>query len=225
MKENTRTKGLKKLINTFMGVLYEPKFQKLIKQIRVKHQIKLSEETSHPICLCNASKEFHNDLRDFLEKTGFRGAEWEECLYGYIQFNKIENSWFDNYGFENDVCAIYDTREEEVFDKIYSKKELDKCFPITLRISPYASINDIYSYLKRFRHYLEETQKKHKKNDIKIGKFRKSKTRAINYFILENSSLPRKEISQLVKARFNYKVDEIYARNIIAREKKKRKQV
>jgi|GEM_PF-6908840 len=246
-----KSKGQLKIENYFKKKIDEHVFQDGVNKLRTKHHIKVSnlKSEAHPPCLCCISDGLQKDIENLLSSIGLHGAEWEEIIYGYILYGKISEWWFNKYAWGSDLCMLTDSETEnelkqsckdgtklekkerkklidgvgvDVMDMKYfesTSKKTDKQFPIILRISPQASVRDVYDFLRK-SNFLELKEKYDDKNEI--GKFRHSNTLEMNDFVYKNRHLLHKEIVELVKKKFDPNMDEMYIRNIIFREKKRR---
>ncbi|MCX6720149.1 MAG: hypothetical protein NTV36_03535, partial [Candidatus Staskawiczbacteria bacterium] len=108
-----------------------------------------------------------------------------------------------------------------------NKEEL---YPIMIKISPYASKNDLIDFVKNkfvWENEIEPLRDKYKDKNIKIGKFKtkNEKIKERNDFVYENRHLPRIKIMKLVNDKFEGCVGYEYVNKIIALEDRKRKDV
>lgn len=72
---------------------------------------------------------------------------------------------------------------------------IDKAFPIVIRVSPHASLNDVLDFVREeYRTTISTKRVGRGRNRLKIGKLRSKKKRLINDFIYENRDLPLEEI-------------------------------
>jgi hypothetical protein len=162
---------------------------------------------------------------------------WVVVLLDYIFFNKLNNEviseWSDN------LCTITDVvSEAEIYDdrKISANKKekwikshndmMDRLFPISIRISPYASINDIKDYINSRSSSIQNSQKRFKRDHISLGKTRTRSTSQRDKFIMEHESMPRKELAKLLNNAGVFginKYDEQNVNDIISKIKKSRK--
>ena len=97
--------------------------------------------------------------------------------------------------------------------------------PVMLRISQYASLNDILNYVRKmYKTSIEPIQKKYQNPNIRLGKIRKKKSsiQARNKLICENQHLPRKKIMKLVTDAGFESIDYAHIAKIISLETKKR---
>ncbi|MDQ3089787.1 MAG: hypothetical protein M3Q24_01365 [bacterium] len=176
------------------------------------------------------------------------GLEFEDILLKTIFYNISSPDKLLNKNF--DLCQIKDFYEYQVrfwtknikyipsiknaqynnLRRIEHKKRRDKGsftkdYPIAILISPYASIGDVRDTIKLQMDKIKKIQLKYRKKGVELGKIKTRFTIERTNLILKNKHLPRKEIAQLVNKKFGQKIDEIYIRNIISKEKKVRKKV
>ncbi len=178
-------------------------------------------------------KAFNIDVKKILEGFLLRGYFWNKYIRFYIFHNKLPE--MDGHiaisckpqgtAFSN-LCQISDFKEQiEEYGEDYCYKllqsELD-FFPISLKISPYATRNDMVNYIDSNLKFIEYFQNKYKKDGVKLGKLRTKKNRERDGFIYKHRKLPRKEISKLVKDKFNIILGQSEINKIISLEKKRR---
>ncbi len=125
------------------------------------------------------------------------------------------------YAFTNSIPEV--RRVDQ--DLIVEEKDTRREFPVSIAISPYASINEIIDFVRRSKDSIRHLQSKYKNQDSKIGKIRTRSTQERNAFVLEHKDKPRKKISEMVRKKYGGNVDEIYVRNIISKESKRRKKL
>ena len=158
------------------------------------------------------------DLEKLSHKYGLSYNTWWTSLEPYILTNELIEPM------DTDICILCDN----INDPDLNKEDIEH-YPVSVRISPYASKRDILNYIERFYPYILHLQKDYKDTKIKIGKFktRKSNIQERNDFIYKNRNLSRKEIMHLVGDKFgpNAVIDYGYIGKIISMEKKKRKEV
>lgn len=212
-----QTQGSKKLWNYFLDLTKNPKFIKDIEEIREKYiNVSKDKEIIQPY--------FLREAEDIALKYGLDAILWYEDIAMYIQDGTLNQPHVS-------MCLISDILEEKQDPYSDSTLEIwDTAYPISLRISPYASKRDVLDYVSRmYNIYIKPLQKKYKKDEIKIGKA-KNKKESIqkrNEFIYENRHLSRKEIMHLIGDKFgaNAIIDYGYIGKIISLENKKRKNV
>ena len=212
------SQGLKKLWNYFLNVVGTDKFQEQIKEIRRKYKILIGANTQFYQLPKDVSKSLMEDLENLSNQYGLSYNTWWTSLEPYILTNELVEPM------DTDICILCDN----INDPDLSKEDIEH-YPVSVRISPYASKRDILDYIERFFPYILHTQKDYIDKNIKIGKFKTRKTniQERNDFIYKNRNLPRKEIMSLVGDKFgpNAVIDYGYIGKIISLEKKKRKEL
>lgn len=212
------SQGLKKLWNYFLNVVKTDKFQEQIKRIRNKYKISIGQNTDFHKLPDDIRKPLMEDLENLSNQYGLSYNTWWTSLEPYILTNELIEP------LDTDICMLCDN----INDPDLSKEDIEH-YPVSVRISPYASKRDILDYVERFFPYILHTQKDYINKNIKIGKFKTRKTniQERNDFIYKNRNLSRKEIMRLVGDKFgpNAVIDYGYIGKIISMEKKRRKEV
>lgn len=241
-----------KLLNYCRGIVLTRPFQEAVYKIREKYNIEVIKDGDGvrrcEQCAYKATPRLRESMKRMMRSLLIYGVEWESIFYNYLVYDRIEEKWFKDKTFKyllddprHDVCTISylgweDSLKKEVREDELTKEkinryeefrdEVDHYFPVRIYVQAYASINDVIDHLEKNKGYFREAQECHQNKSIPtIGKFRSRITWARDNYIYQKRHLPRKEITQSVKRKFGHKIDEIYVRNIIAREKKNRKEV
>ncbi len=223
-KLNTTGKG--KLLNYFKDILKSERFQEDVRELRVKHKI---PERGFPYVeenegMFDTDSVFYNDINDLAGFYKLYDRAWYSLFKHYVVFNSSDLRELPYFSFDFDLCsleAIEGDREG------LTMKDLE--FPISIRISPYASLRDIADYIKKNSKMIEDKLKAYRANYIKIGRVKKKKTaiQERNDFIYEHRHLKRREIMSLLGDKFGKGqiIDYGYIGKIISLEKKKRKEL
>ncbi|MFA6251763.1 MAG: hypothetical protein WC603_04020 [Candidatus Paceibacterota bacterium] len=208
------TKAYFKLWNVFLNLVKNEKFLKEVEKIRKDKGIILDLEE------IEKKKEFissyDKDICKLCEKYNFDPAYYCDTFYCFVFYNKLTSPDPDI-----GLCEIVD-----IFDPVYPKG-YDERYPISIRISPDASLRDIQEFVKKQSFLLERLMKKYKDPNSKIGKL-KGKNQGIqerNDLIWKNRKLPTREIFKIIYDRFDESLDLSYINKIIILENKKRKEV
>jgi hypothetical protein len=246
-----RTKGYKKMLNYFSAIVRSDHFKEFVAECRNRYKIPQNglepfKVTDHsgvayrmdkhkrieisiggypliPKGYCvHTEKDLYENVELFCDRYSLYVLDWQEAIIFFIFYNKIvipEHS--DAYN----LCHVSDIKheKEEPFEE-KTQQSINAAFPIVIRISPYASQNDIVDYIKNaYRPSILPLQEKYQDKTIKIGsiKSRRSETQKRNDFIYEKRHLPRKEIMRLLKGL----IDEGHIAKIISIEKKRRKEL
>lgn len=141
---------------------------------------------------------------------------------------------------ETNLCMISDIYEERADRKLERKTDPsyedhysdydDILYPIAVRISPYATENDIINFVKgTYSSSIKPSLDRYKLSHSKIGRIRSKnpKIKARNDYIYQNRNLPYKKILDLVMDKFgiNTEIDEGHIGKIISLENKRRKEL
>jgi len=156
------------------------------------------------------------DLNNILSEYGLCATYWEDIFTYYILFGEIK---------EFEPCSV-----RGLIIMTFSKNnnaDKNEAFPISLQISPYASKRDMLDYIEKEYDMIEAYQKFHRKDNIKIGKFKSKdkKTQAIHDFLYYNRETPRKILCEQVADLFNEILDEGNVGKLISREVHLRQEV
>lgn len=246
---NNKTSGIKKNLNYFKTIIQSAGFNKDIRELRNNVGIptngygkkiydKWLKNTQGPMDAPWEwnKKNIHYKLKNLIEKLANRYALMGHAFFGMIFEYLFFNDYCYNYGMFNcdDTCDVTDINEmvdclhkrkfsKEYYDSFFATKV--NAYPIAISISPYASINDIIDFVRKNKDIINNFQKKYKNTEIKIGRFRHGAMSNRNNLIFENKKLPRKQIRQIVKDKLGMEINEIYIRDIISKETRKRKKV
>ncbi len=163
----------------------------------------------------NASNRLEEDADDLCARFGVYSRTYPNPIEVYLMYNHLH--FFGEEFIAFNVCALDDvesrnSREEkgyvhsEDMREYYKKEsiELDKFFPVFLRISPNASLRDILDFVRAGYWEIKGRQMRYATTTIKIGdsKTKDPEIQKRNDFIFENRNLPRKEIMKLVNKQF-----------------------
>ncbi len=210
------SKGLKKLWNYFLYLVEKPDFLEKIDGIRTKYNIDINNKLEDDGNLSN--QDLFKDIIALAEEYELDSSTWLTSIAPLVLWNILAEPAC------TDICITSDN----INDHDLSENER-RHYPVSIRISPYASKRDILDYINRFYKYISQTQENYKDESVKIGrlKTRKDAIKKRNSFIYEHKHLPTKEIMQLVGKEFglNSIIDCAYIGKIIALENKKRKEV
>jgi len=223
------TQAHEKVWNYYLEISKTDRFIALCKEARVKCGIPPTG--------------YSTDDRSFYEKTGSESHRlfklsckicsdfkltflWADSIEQFILYNQIER-----FGELDDLGTCQVTNEMDIYKEPYGKwmgDNFNKNFPLSVRISPYASKRDILDYVdKMYSEFIAPLQKRYKRKDVKIGKV-KTKKQSIttrNDIIYENRHMPYKEIFRLLPKEIRGNIDEGGIGKIISIENKKRKEV
>ena len=168
-------------------------------------------------------KRYHNLQDKLCDKYELFSGDWWTALDPYIFFNRVE---------QPDIASIPAlvtfSDEKTLYVDPFSKRLMDSynsVYPVSIRISPYATTRDILDFVRKYSATIRHWQKLYSKKESKIGQTREKKKKNLrrNDFIFKNSHLPRKTIAELVEKKFNEFLDEGHISKIISLESKLRK--
>ncbi len=247
--------GAKKIVYYFNDVIKRGDFQKEIKKIRKSYDM---PETGYIFTkedndLLNEKGSdiagLDEKINELSIKFGLYSFVWYDILRKYIFFNRIDfRGRIYSYSVFK-LCKVVDEKQKhkislspadwgyETEEDIkqyretedYLKNREDEEFPISLRISPYASERDILSFIRRNFSDISRLQKRYNLKHIGIGKVKKKNSfiKERNDLIYENRRLPRIEIMRLLTDKYgaDRTLDYAYIGKIISLETKKRKEV
>jgi len=230
-----KTKGRRKLYNYIREVFDTDSFQDFIKDVRLEYDIpkkgfRVGKSQMHiPPKEWKLSKErdyrrirmlYMDKIKPASEKYHLNyHIEGGDIIAHYLFYNS-HSKVFGNF------CTVVDVieRGKENIPKELEMKLLDSSFPVSVRISPYASLNDILDYVtKMYSYRIFPIQNKYKNKNIKIASFKRKDPRIItrNKFILKHADLPSKEIVKLIMKKFGPEsaIDCAYISKIISLKK------
>lgn len=228
------TKGHKKLWQYFLNLFKSDYFQNKIKEWRQWYQIppngfKDSQQIfpypeSWKLRYTDSAKKLDSEIDAMCRKFHLHPLYWDDPIRSYLFYNQLE------FGHDTDghnLCQIFDVVElkKEPFEDSTNEMD-DLIFPIAIRISPYATNNDIVDYVRKMADVIDDFQSSYRKPEIKIGKIKTKKAQDRDEFIYQNQDKTGKEIARLVKEKFGGKLlNYEYIPKIIFREKQKRQKV
>ncbi len=133
---------------------------------------------------------------------------WYNIVQNYILFNKLPiiDNLYKHQIF--DLCYLEDSRQTELeIGGHFDHPELDsrgKRFPISIRISPYATQRDVIDYIENRFRQINDIQRKYVHPEIKLGNVRKKQNPELDQFIFElkEAGLTQSEISKRALKKF-----------------------
>jgi len=255
-----KTQGSEKLKNYFLTLIKSDYFNNFINDCKNKYKIpkngfkgfktrkkknrppRCPDEWGGKLKLNNNYFKLVKDIENFCKEKKLYYYHFYDGIYNFIVYNQPIN--VDFY----DLCLmcdlVYRDNIRQALKESSSKKEslmlkyMDEhmrdenlLYPVSIKISPYASLRDITDYIRKNSQIIKELQKGHINKKIKIGKI-KTKKQAIqerNEFIYNNRRESRKKIVSMVSSTFPEKItrsiDEGSVGKIISLEQKRRKEV
>ncbi len=185
------------------------------------------------------NKKFNQAMDNVFEKYGISeglAGSWTTLLRSIVLYNSYEfEDYYSTYG--SMVYGMIDVidlssmlsqnyEDEPAEDRINLLEEYTDSKPVAILINPYATQRDILDFVKKlYKTSISPILNSYKKNDIALGKKRKSndRTENRNRLIYENRHLPKKELIHLVSKEYKEVLEQSYLNTIIRKEKEKRK--
>lgn len=194
---------------------------------QISKQIREDEDTVHKI--------LWGEIREICKTYYLHPLYWGFIIKEIIKGKEPEPE--TDFGF--DLCLFLDQREENEEYELEkaegsasdTPQNDDWAFPLAIRISPYASENDIVDFVKKiYAHSIKPAQESYLDENIKIGKIKKKKVQERNDFIFEihrdgDKFTPYREMQSMIREKFGETLDLSYIAKIIATERKKRKEL
>ncbi len=174
------TSGHKKLMNYVQALFEDPAFIEYVNKLRKK--VGIVEGTEY--LTLDKVTPYHRGVDELLLKYKLNYM-WADMVGMFVNdYTKTGGSW----GTICEVQDVIDMKEDPLMN--FNEKLDDNAFPLSLRISPYASQRDLIDYIKRmYEREIKPIQKKYLDEKIKIGKFRSKKDsiKKRNEFIINTS--------------------------------------
>jgi hypothetical protein len=215
-KKLIKSQGFLKVKNYFLDLIERKDFQDEVKKIRIKYTIPpkgFSKKEKHlypeppeygPKYPKRWDKLIKEPIDQFLWMELFEdekkiGEKFQlpagslNILDDYVLYNATSKVDSDTPS----LCMTQDCHELGEFKEIDEENEV--AFPITIRISPYATERDILDYVRvAYSGEIEPLQKKYADKTSKIGKVRAKKNRERDNFIYEHRHLKTQEIIEML---------------------------
>lgn len=234
-----KSNGSQKMWNYFLDILQKEYFINTIKDLRKQYNIPFKG-----IKYKNGTFSFppeghsHDEMR--LLRNDIISKICQKYKLHYFDFSDILLS-FVYYNFLKPLDEIGSCGLLRVSDVVVDREEIgglfeisdDIVYPISIRISPYASQRDIVNFIENksvWKNSIKFLQDKYKEKDIMIGRVRRkdNQIQKRNDYIFKHRNLSRKEIVHLVYKKFpelSDPIDEGSVGKVISLERKKRKEV
>lgn len=235
-----KTQAFHKLWNSIRGFITKEKSQEKIKKLRIKYRIPKNGFPIFGATWTHPPKEWDLYKSDCLQRSHLMMTIQKDikklCPDGFSEKDFVPI--FEEYLFYNNLFISPEPNSHNLIYVTDLKTKLDSLgrkitnndiatYPVAILISPYAGERDILDFVKKlYKIEIEPIQKKYRKADSLIGKFRKrNRTKTMrNQFIYENRNLPYKKLVPLVSKNFpGHQVDEGSVGKIISLETKRRK--
>lgn len=218
-----RFKSFEKVSRYLFDVGMDPKFNRLVSVIREEFDIPKDgykftpEEREMLRNEQDVPKDqdrmplFEESVFGLCEEFGFDSKNWMTCFRFYVLFNTFQLK----QEYEYDLVIVHPYNEKDVV-------RMERAYPVVVRISPYASLRDIQSFVAAvYSEQIKPIQEKYAVESIKIGKIREKdgSVQARNLFIHEHRHLPRRELMRAVNDKFKRKIFSIDYLSKILRQK------
>jgi hypothetical protein len=223
------TQAHKKLVHHFEALVRSDRFRSEILKLRRKLGIPakgFNNDSAQEKWLIEYLGNDHTALSALLKevdticrKFNLDPKEWNEMIHPVIFFDDVLP--LPLYKNKFALCRVAETHSMNTV-------ELSEQFPISILVSPYASLRDILAYVQKVNPTeIMPLKRKYSKPEIKIGKFRKRKPLNVRRddLIYQNRHLPGKEILRQLPTELKQKVDEGSVGKIVSKENLRRKQV
>lgn len=219
------TKSFSKLWEYYKDLTKDPAFLDEVERIRFQYILDdLDKDSIEKLFQDYAGLPLEIDL--LATVFGLDSFAWRLTLKAFILEGELVKPISHPYG--TDLCELADIQElqhEATAWQIQAMKY--KTYPVIIRVSPYASKNDILDFIeKNYTEYIKPNQEKFANKSNRIGKSRKKSdfVDERNSFIYKNKDLPYSEIMKLLGENFGmaHVIDSGYIGKIISNENKKR---
>jgi hypothetical protein len=234
-----RTKARDKVLSLWRNITGKDEFQEWVKKTRVRYGIPaggFEDDSENPNLpkdwkhLLNLKKRtaLSNAASRFAKKMGFPHSEGGSLAIGYLFYGQSYEVHESPHEFN--LCVVTDVLEEKnyPYTRIISESD-EKFYPVSIRVSPEASLRDILDFVKKnYLGSIEYIQEKYKDESLTIGKTRKrnpalrSMYGAI-YHLREKEKLSATQIGKLIQEQYGKHLDKGVIEKIISLERKRRK--
>ena len=225
------SQSYKKMWNYFLDLSEKDEFKNEIKCIRKKYKIaelrkdlpEIFRKGLYAYMVLKEFGEIHKETGLLCAKYGLTQSSYSGVLFDLIFTGKKKEPIY-SLGFA--LCMVRD-EEGKFRDTLDASNDKDlPSYPISIRISPYASERDIISFVKNsYKYFIEPIQRKYRDNKNKLWKIRKKPNSARDKFIYSQKAKPRKQISELVTNKFGDILDVGEIAKIISIETKRRQEL
>lgn len=229
-----QTQGFKKINNYLFALIKSNNFNNLVDNCRKKYNIPKQGFDNNGKYL-SPPKEWEadtgknskydnliNEIEKFCREKKLLYFNLYTYIYDFIVYNKsIEQ-------IDDDLCMVRDSMNDSKMPKKFNfiNDEENYIYPISIKISPYASQRDIIDFIKKNDKKIKTYQKLYIENNVKIGKYKSKKfeIQERNEIIYNNCNKHLKEIRHILADK-NIFLDDGHIAKIISLEKQKRKEV
>lgn len=227
------TSGSDKLWNYFLYLLRREDFINNIAALRKKYGIPdggydIKKDKKIYRMYCNDSKKFlplEKDMEEVCDQYDLYYFTWDGLLLVYLLFGSIKKIQANN---ERGLCmTTFSDNNRKVNSNIKDDKD-NKIFPVSIKISPYASERDILDYIRKsYRSQINPFQKVFTKKGVKIGALRTKDVKKLerNDYIYHNRKLKLTDLAEKIYDRFGEALDQGHIGKIISIESKRRQKV
>jgi patatin-like phospholipase/acyl hydrolase len=213
MKRVQKTQGQIKLDGYFKEISKKEDFKKMVSHLKTIYQDK--DFTSNE----ELRKTYWREIYLLCKENNLPPYPWREVIDEIVRKNRAPK----DLGVRFDMCTIRSFLIEENASS-EDIEHYNKQYPLAICISPYATIQDIKNFLDKRSDLIRSLLENHQeyKNVIKHYKRRNPSKMARDEFIFNNRHKSRKEVSELVSAKYGLIMGYDDVGKIIQREKKRR---
>ncbi len=231
-----KSKSVQKMWNYFLEIIRKDFFIDTVQALRKKYNIPENgfetKDKSYTRPPRNVGHEQEKSLRQevvekICKKYKLHYFDYSDIILDIIYYNYLHPIYGLGSGGLFWVSDIIEEKEEP-FNEFIQQSD-DDCYPVAIRISPYATQRDLIDFIKNksiWKNEIEFSLKKYRDKNIQIGKVRRKKTniQERNDLIYSNSHKPVKEIRKILAKQGNF-LDDGHISKIVSLERKKRKEV
>ncbi len=172
------------------------------------------------------------------EELQLAGPVWQIIITNCLFFDRLPNPQFLKIT-SLDLCGVGDAKkrfysyldalesnDQDLINRVGLEMEEElRFFPVSLKISPYASKRDILDFIGRNFDHIKNLQDEYRKPHVELGKIKKKgkKTSDRNDFIYKiHWNKPLKDVANEVYKKFNQHLDVGHIGKIISLETERR---
>lgn len=223
--------GSKKLLQHIDLLLKRTDFIEVIKKLRTKWDIpllgyKLRSELPPTEWTAEHNEEEYSELSNEIEalcsRCALHASDWRDYFLFYLFYNDFDEQLLSES--LQGLCVILDANVPRMDGYGFDISEFDNAiYPISIRISPYASMEQVIRFLIDMNEIsFEPLRKKYINPNFALGTERPSRRSERDTFLFENRELPKKELMRLSREQFNSVLDHNDISRIIRKEERQR---
>ena len=180
-------------------------------------------------------KKYKTEIIKLSKDHGLLTHYWNEVVSEYVWNNSNKGlfRFFMNldkcyieypHGLDFEIHKLFNPKKQFKLNK-QEQEKINKMYPVILRISPYASTQEIKDYIDKYSEDIKNSQKEYQKEKfMRILEIRpnKASNNAIKDFIYEHQDLPIKKIATKLYKELEKSLDHGHIGKILSMERKKR---